>query len=124
MQSQALSGKIPGVWVSQNSGKPGSDGAQLRVRGWGTLNNTEPLVIIDGVEGNFGQVNPNDIESISVLKDAAAASIYGSRGANGVILIKTKSGNSNKKTKSLSQLHKLGSNQLTHIVFCPITLKL
>lgn len=52
--SQALSGKIPGVWVSQNSGKPGSDGAQLRVRGWGTLNNTEPLVIVDGVEGNFG----------------------------------------------------------------------
>lgn len=91
--SQALSGKIPGVWVSQNSGKPGSDEAQLRVRGWGTLNNTEPLVIVDGVEGNFGQVNPNDIESISVLKDAASAAIYGSKAANGVILITTKMGN-------------------------------
>lgn len=49
--SQALSGKVSGVWISQNSGKPGDDGAQLRIRGWGTLNNSDPLVIIDGVEG-------------------------------------------------------------------------
>ena len=64
--SQALSGKISGVWISQNGGKPGDDGAQLRIRGWGTLNNSDPLVLIDGVEGVFSQVNPNDIESISV----------------------------------------------------------
>ena len=96
--SQALSGKVSGVWISQNSGKPGDDGAQLRVRGWGTLNNTDPLVIIDGVEGEFSQVNPSDIESISVLKDAASAAIYGSKAANGVILVTTKTGNNNEKT--------------------------
>lgn len=95
--SQALSGTVTGVWVSQNSGKPGSDGAQLRVRGWGTLNNSEPLVIIDGIEGTFNQLNPNDIESISILKDAASSAIYGSKAANGVILITTKSGKQNEK---------------------------
>lgn len=95
--SQALGGNMPGIWVSQNSGKPGSDGAQLMVRGWGTLNNSNPLVIIDGVEGLFEQINPNDIESISVLKDAASAAIYGSKAANGVILITTKTGRNNEK---------------------------
>src|SRR5665647_3127495 len=85
--SQAISGQVPGIWVSQNSGQPGSDGAQLRVRGWGTLNDANPLVLIDGVEGSINEVNPNDIESISVLKDAASAAIYGSRAANGVVLI-------------------------------------
>lgn len=97
--SQALSGKVPGVWVSQNSGKPGDDGAQLRVRGWGTLNKAEPLIIIDGVEGDFNQINPNDIESLTVLKDAASAAIYGSKAANGVILITTKMGTKNEKTQ-------------------------
>lgn len=97
--SQALGGKTTGVWVSQNSGKPGSDGAQLRVRGWGTLNNANPLVLIDGVEGSINEVNPNDIKSISVLKDAASAAIYGSRAANGVILITTKSGSYNQKAQ-------------------------
>ncbi len=97
--SQALSGKVSGVWVSQNIGKPGSDEAQLRIRGWGTLNNSDPLVIIDGVEGSFGQVNPNDIESISVLKDAASAAIYGSKAANGVVLVTTKMGKNKEKTQ-------------------------
>lgn len=95
--TQALSGKATGVWVSQNSGKPGSDGAQLRVRGWGTMNNSNPLVIIDGVEGSFDQINPNDIESISVLKDAASSAIYGSKAANGVILVSSKMGRKNEK---------------------------
>jgi len=95
--TQALGGKVTGVWVSQNSGKPGSDGAQLRIRGWGTMNNSNPLVIIDGVEGSFDQLNPNDIESLSVLKDAASAAIYGSKAANGVILITTKQGKNNEK---------------------------
>mgnify|MGYP000968901315 CR=1 FL=1 len=90
--SQALSGKIPGVWVSQNSGSPGSDGATIRIRGYGTLNNTDPLILIDGIEGQIAEINPNDIESITVLKDAASAAIYGSRAANGVILIETKKG--------------------------------
>lgn len=97
--SQALAGKISGVWVSQNSGKPGDDGAQLRIRGWGTLNNSAPLVIIDGVEGGFDQINPNDIENISVLKDAASAAIYGSKAANGVVLVTTKMGGRNEKTQ-------------------------
>ncbi|MEQ9443888.1 MAG: TonB-dependent receptor [Cyclobacteriaceae bacterium] len=95
--SQALGGTASGIWVSQNSGKPGSDGAQLRVRGWGTLNNSSPLIIIDGVEGSFSQLNPNDIENISVLKDAASAAIYGSKAANGVVLITTKMGKHNEK---------------------------
>ncbi|WP_416866570.1 MAG: SusC/RagA family TonB-linked outer membrane protein [Imperialibacter sp.] len=90
--SQALGGKATGLWVSQNSGKPGSDGAQLRVRGWGTLNNSNPLVMVDGIEGSFDQLNPNDIESVTILKDAASAAIYGSKAANGVILVTTKLG--------------------------------
>lgn len=93
--SQALGGTASGVWVSQNSGKPGSDGAQIRVRGWGTLNNSNPLIIIDGVEGSFNQLNPNDIENISVLKDAASAAIYGSKAANGVVLVTTRMGKKN-----------------------------
>lgn len=97
--SQALSGKVPGLWVSQNSGKPGDDGAQLRVRGWGTLNEAAPHIVVDGVQlqGDLSQINPNDIESISVLKDAASAAIYGSKAANGVILITTKMGLTNEK---------------------------
>ncbi|WP_194973816.1 SusC/RagA family TonB-linked outer membrane protein [Aquiflexum lacus] len=95
--SQALGGTASGVWVSQNSGKPGSDGAQIRVRGWGTLNNSNPLIIVDGVEGSFDQINPNDIESISVLKDAASSAIFGSKAANGVVLITTKMGKKDEK---------------------------
>jgi TonB-linked SusC/RagA family outer membrane protein len=95
--SQALSGTVTGVWVSQNSGKPGADNSQIRIRGWGTMNNSNPLVIIDGVEGSFDQLNSNDIASISVLKDAASSAIYGSKAANGVILITTKMGKYNEK---------------------------
>ncbi len=90
--SSALSGLSSGVSVKQSVGKPGSDGATIRVRGIGTLNNSDPLVIIDGMEGVLDAVNPQDIESVSILKDAASASIYGSRAANGVILITTKQG--------------------------------
>lgn len=89
--SQALSGQVPGVWVNQTSGQPGSDGATIRIRGIGTIGNSNALVVIDGVVGSLRSVNPNDIASISVLKDASAA-IYGSRAANGVILVQTKSG--------------------------------
>jgi len=96
--SQALSGKISGVYVSQNSGSPGSDGATIRVRGYGTLNNTNPLVLIDGIEGRLSEMNPNDIGSITVLKDAASAAIYGSRAANGVVLVETKKGTGEKIT--------------------------
>lgn len=94
--SSALAGLSSGVYVQQSSGKPGSDGATIRIRGVGTLNNSDPLVIIDGMEGNLDAVNPQDIESVSILKDAASASIYGSRAANGVILVTTKKGENKK----------------------------
>lgn len=87
-----LTGNVSGVTVVQNAGQPGADGAALRVRGVGTLGNSEAMVIVDGVESSINNVNPNDIESISVLKDAAASSIYGVRAANGVILVTTKRG--------------------------------
>ncbi|KAA9356180.1 SusC/RagA family TonB-linked outer membrane protein [Larkinella humicola] len=96
--SSSLAGLAPGVFVRQSSGKPGADGATIRIRGTGTLNNSDALVIIDGVQGSMDAVNPNDIESMSILKDAASASIYGSLAANGVILITTKKGSAKKTT--------------------------
>lgn len=90
--SQALQGLAPGVFVNTNSGEPGNDNASIVIRGIGTLNNSDPLVLIDGIEGPINSVNPIDIESVNVLKDAASASIYGTRAANGVILITTKRG--------------------------------
>ena len=94
---QALQGRTAGVHVAQSSGSPGS-GLTVRVRGVGTINNSDPLYIVDGmpVEG-LDYLNPNDIESINVLKDAASAAIYGSRGANGVVLITTKLGKRNQQ---------------------------
>lgn len=90
--SAALAGMSAGVQVMQNSGQPGSDGATIRIRGVGTLNNSAPLVIVDGMEGSMDNLNPQDIQSMSILKDAAACAIYGVRAANGVILITTKKG--------------------------------
>lgn len=90
--SSALAGLSAGVQIQQSSGKPGGDGAAIRIRGTGTLNNNSPLVLVDGVEWDMNNVNTNDIESITILKDAASASIYGSRAANGVILVTTKKG--------------------------------
>jgi len=92
---QALQGRSAGVQVTQNSGQPGS-ALSIRVRGTGSINNAEPLYVVDGIP-SFGidYLNPSDIESITVLKDAASAAIYGARGGNGVVLITTKSGNKN-----------------------------
>lgn len=90
--SSALSGIIPGMSVQQNSGDPRSDGSTIKIRGTGTLNDSSPLVLIDGMPGNMDDVNPEDIDNISVLKDAASAAIYGARAANGVVLITTKQG--------------------------------
>ncbi|MVT08796.1 SusC/RagA family TonB-linked outer membrane protein [Chitinophaga tropicalis] len=89
-----LQGQLPGLQVTQNSGEPGNEGVQLRIRGVGTFSGAgnDPLVIVDGLPGSLNILNPNDIESITVLKDAASAAIYGSRGANGVIVVKTKKG--------------------------------
>jgi TonB-dependent SusC/RagA subfamily outer membrane receptor len=91
--SSGLQGQMAGVTVINSSALPGNNGNTIRIRGIGTLGNADPLVVIDGVPGgNMNLLNPNDIESISVLKDAASSSIYGVRGANGVILITTKKG--------------------------------
>lgn len=91
--AQALAGLAPGLSVLQNSGRPGA-GATVKIRGTGTFSSAgnDPLVLIDGLSGNIDDVDPNDIQSISFLKDAASASIYGNRAANGVILIETKKG--------------------------------
>ena len=88
-----LKGKVSGVQITQSSGQPGSD-SKVRIRGVGTINNSEPLYIVDGmaVGGGISYLNPSDIESIEILKDAASAAVYGARAANGVILVTTKSG--------------------------------
>ncbi len=92
----ALQSQTPGVNITQVSGMPG-EGFKVNIRGVGTIGNSEPLYVIDGVSGgNINNLNPSDIESIDVLKDAASAAIYGSRGANGVILVTTKRGKAGK----------------------------
>ncbi|MEQ9290164.1 MAG: TonB-dependent receptor [Cyclobacteriaceae bacterium] len=93
--SMALQGLAPGVTVTQNSGKPGSDGGVIRIRGIGTIGDSNPLVLVDGIPFNLNDVDVNEIESISVLKDAASAAIYGSRAANGVVLVTTKRAKTN-----------------------------
>ena len=91
--SLALQGTAPGVTVTQQSGAPGGDGGTIRIRGIGSVNaGQDPLVLVDNVEMSLNAIDPNNIESISVLKDASAAAIYGSRAANGVVLITTKRG--------------------------------
>ena len=94
---QALQGRAAGVQVTQNSGQPGST-QTIRIRGLGSINNSDPLFIVDGIpSGGIDYLNPSDIESISILKDAASTAIYGARGANGVVLITTKKGSRNSK---------------------------
>lgn len=96
--ASSLQGKLPGLSVAQGSGQPGGESISMRVRGMGTFSDagSDPLVIIDGIAGSINSVNSSDIESVTVLKDAASAAIYGARAANGVILITTKSGNTGK----------------------------
>ena len=91
--SSGLQGLMPGVTITAGEGRPGEDGSNIRIRGVGTLNNASPYILIDGIEsGSMDSIDPNDIESISVLKDASSAAIYGSKASNGVILITTKRG--------------------------------
>ncbi|MEO6915435.1 MAG: SusC/RagA family TonB-linked outer membrane protein, partial [Chitinophagaceae bacterium] len=97
--SSGLSGMVPGLGVTQSSGMAGNNQAALLIRGLGTVNNSSPLIVVDGMpDVDINRVNINDIETISVLKDATSASVYGSRAANGVILITTKSGRGQEKT--------------------------
>ena len=99
-----LAGNIPGVSAVQTSGQPGKDAATLYIRGSGSLDNSlaAPLVLVDGVERDFSQIDPNEIESISVLKDASSTAVFGVRGANGVILVTTRRGLSGKPKISVS----------------------
>ena len=101
--TNSLAGRMPGVVAIQNGGEPGYDGSEIKIRGTNTLGNSSPLIVIDGIpdrDGGFGRLTPQDIESISVLKDASAA-IYGARAANGAIIITTKRGSSGKPTVNL-----------------------
>ncbi|PXV58928.1 TonB-linked SusC/RagA family outer membrane protein [Dysgonomonas alginatilytica] len=96
--SQVLSGLVSGVIVTQNSGRPGYDGSSIRIRGTGTFSGAgnDPLVLVDGIAASINDVDPNNIKSLSVLKDASSAAIYGTRAANGVIIIETKRGSGEK----------------------------
>ena len=100
MLSNALTGQMSGVTVIQRSGRPGQGGGEIRVRGVGSFggedNKSDALVLIDGIPGSLNEINTEDVESISVLKDASTAAIYGSRAANGVILVTTKTGKEGK----------------------------
>jgi TonB-linked SusC/RagA family outer membrane protein len=110
--SQALQG-VQGLYVNQAGGQPGNDVATIRIRGIGTINNNDPLVLLNGVPYDLKDINPADIESISVLKDASAASIYGSRAANGVILVTTKEGK--KGTPQVSYNDYFGWQKATYL---------
>ncbi len=101
---QALQGRMPGVSITSQSGSPGA-APTIRVRGIGTVNDAEPLYVVDGMPvSSISYLNPNDIASLEVLKDASASAIYGSRGANGVILITTKAGTVGKNDSQFQRL--------------------
>lgn len=95
-----LAGRLAGVVAVQRTGEPGKDAADIWIRGISTPNTSSPLVLVDGVERSFNDIDPEDIESLTTLKDASATAVYGVRGANGVILIKTKPGKIGKPTVS------------------------
>ena len=92
----SLSGMAAGVNVMNTSSQPNAEGSSILIRGVGTMNDAGPLILVDGMEMSLNEVNPNDVASISILKDAAATSLYGSRAANGVVLITTKRGKQGK----------------------------
>ena len=90
--SSSLAGRITGLTGKQGNGAPGSNNSQIWIRGIATLGGTDPLVLVDGVERSMDELNPEDIESVSIMKDASATAVFGVRGANGVIIINTKKG--------------------------------
>ena len=105
---QAMQGQTPGVNIASTSGQPGAD-MKVTIRGLGTVGNSQPLYLIDGVGGDISTLNPADIESIDVLKDAASAAIYGAQAANGVVLITTKSGKEGKAVVSFDAYYGIQS---------------
>ncbi|PWG81517.1 TonB-dependent receptor [Pararcticibacter amylolyticus] len=108
--SSMLQGRLPGLVTRQTSGQPGSDGASLLVRGISTTANSSPLIIVDGFERDFPSINPEEVESVTVLKDASAIAVYGVRGANGVVLVTTKRGSVQKNTINVNSALSLSSN--------------
>ena len=100
--SQAIQGLMPGVVSILSDSKPGRDEAEILIRGKGTWHSTDPLCLVDGVERDFNDIDPNEIETISVLKDAAATAVYGVKGGNGVILVTTKRGLKQRPTINLT----------------------
>lgn len=108
--SSMLQGRLPGLITKQTTGQPGSDGATLIIRGLSTLGNNSPLVIVDGIEREFPNVNQEEIESVTILKDATSAAVYGVRAANGVILVTTKRGRMQKPTITMNSAVSLSSN--------------
>lgn len=108
--SQALVGKLSGITTRQESGEPGNDDANIYVRGIGTTQGGSPLSLVDGVERSFSNLDPSEIESVTILKDAAAAAVYGIRGANGVILVTTRRGLENKPTVTYTTSYTLSSS--------------
>ncbi len=110
----ALQGHLPGVQTVQYSGMPGADDPVIRIRGIGSLNSAEPLVLVDGVERSFTQIDPNEVADISILKDASATAVFGVRGANGVILVTTKRGNIGKA--SVSATASVGMQQISDFI--------
>lgn len=105
--TSALQGVLPGVTVIRGSGKPGAEGYGIRVRGFTSANNASALVLVDGIEQDINLIDPNDIESISVLKDASASAIYGARAAAGVVLVTTKQGTAGKTRISFNSYYGL-----------------
>lgn len=105
--TNTIGGMTTGVFTKMGEGKPGADDANLTIRGVATPNNNDALVLVDGIESDFGRINPNDIESFSILKDASATAVYGVRGANGVILITTKRGATGKGKISVNSQFRL-----------------
>ncbi|RHJ93530.1 TonB-dependent receptor [Parabacteroides bouchesdurhonensis] len=109
--SSTLAGRLPGLTVKQQSGAPGNDGAAIIVRGYASLNDNNPLIVVDGVVRDyFPNISSDDIEDITVLKDATASAVYGVRGAAGVILITTKRGSMQKPTVTLNSSVSLSQN--------------
>ena len=105
--TQAIAGKLSGVLAMQGGGTPGANDATIVIRGVSSWNGSEPLVMVDGVERSFSSLDPNEVENISVLKDASATAVFGAKGANGVILVTTKKGKKGKPKMNLSVSHGL-----------------
>ena len=100
--TNALAGKLAGVLTFQSSGAPGGSDAEIFVRGVSSWNGSSPLIMVDGVERSFSELDPNEVETISVLKDASATAVFGAKGANGVILVTTKTGQKGKPKMNLT----------------------